>query len=161
MADEFTPGVNIGNPVGYIADYISQGIGPTAALRDFREQGGAIGNDTWFNLYGEVNANTINASEVQSLDPFLLPNPNAYSTWALGRSEGEYISTVKVYSRDVGSTETGTTTLYYKTSTPHTPAEAIANASQDFIDNQDAAEGGYGQVFVGAAIDNMYVTTPK
>jgi len=150
-----------GNPAGFIADAVARGVGPTQAFREFGEAGGAIRTQTFFRLYGEVN-DAIARSPLQSaLDPYALPSAQDYTEWMLG-SGGQYATQLRVFFTEVGTGITGSKQYLYKTDLPHTPAEAILAAQNDYFspDNTEIGQSGEGQVFQGAVIDNIYATIP-
>jgi hypothetical protein len=161
MADEFAPGVNVGNPSGFIAGKINDGVTSTAALRDFRQAGGAMRTQTWYRLYGEVTDALARAPQAASLDPYQLPDPSAYATWAMGPG-GQYVTSVTVQFRDKDTGALGSKQYLYKTDEPHTPAEAQAAAFDEYSDPDNIAPGGSGegQIPIGTMTKNIYVTVP-
>lgn len=155
MADQFAPGVNIGNPAGYIKGLINEGESATSGLDIFRSDGGAIRTQTWFQLYGEVNASMIRAGDAAGLDPYVLPGPSDYSEWAMGTG-GQYVTQVNVFVVDRDTGLVGTINYTYVTDEPHTPAEAEAAAFDEYsdADTQDS----YGQTVQGTSTANVYRT---
>lgn len=157
MAENFDVETLVGNPAGYMAQAIDQGWSATQALVTYRADGGRFGNDAWFQQYGQVAASLANAPAAAGLDPYLIPDANQYSTWALGRG-GEYATQVQVQVVDTDTGVSGTINYTYKTSEPHTPIEAMQAAIAAYGD--DETLGKYAQTIQGSFASNVYMTVP-
>jgi len=157
VANEFAPGANIGNPSGFIKGLIDEGEGPTSGLQIFRDAGGEIRTQTWFQLYGEVNEALITSGEASALDPYQLPDPAGYSEWKMGRG-GQFATQVKVFFTDRDTGVVGTTNYTYITDQAHTPGEAEAAAFDEYADADNENE--YGQTVQGTMTTNVFATVP-
>lgn len=152
--DEVT---STGNPAGYIRGLLSEGIGPTAGLRAFREAGGAIQDGRWFDLYGVVGDTAARVPASLALDPYNVPGPADFENWRMGKG-GQYATQVEVTVRDRDTGDYFTKQHTYITDQPHTPAEAESDAFDVFGDPD--SESTYGETVLGALAVNFYTTTP-
>lgn len=145
------------NPSGYIASLISAGEGPTAGLRIFRDDGGHIQDSRWFQLYGQVAQSIANEPNVLGLDPYSVPGPSDYNSFASGQG-GRYVTTLDIQMIDRGTGLWFTQKAQYWTNDPHSPAEAMAWAMANYadVDSQDT----YEVTVMGALAVNVSVTTP-
>jgi hypothetical protein len=149
-------GPNIpGNPAGFIVGAINEGQSATAALNAFREAGGEMRTQTWYQMFGQVTDAIARSPLAGSLDPYSLPDPGAYATWAMGPG-GEYATQVDLFFRDLDTGLVGSIPYTYVTSDPHTPEEAIAEAMGDFGESDTQAQ--YDQVMLGGTVRNVYTT---
>jgi hypothetical protein len=157
VADVPGVGTEVGNPAGFMVDAIEQGLSSNQAIAAFREAGGAMGNEAFRRLYGEVGASIADRSAAAALDPYALPGASDYTKWSMGAG-GQYVTTVDVLFRDVGTNDVGRKQYMYKTADPHTPAEAQLAAWGDMGDPDNESQ--YGQRMVGAITRNVYLTVP-
>lgn len=156
MADLGDAGTNIGNPAGFIAGAINEGMGSNEALRAFQEAGGAMRRQTFQRLYGEVTATIANQPDTMARDPFELPSAGDYTPWAMGKGD-KYATSVNVLFRDTDTGIVGTKQYLYVTDDPHTAAEAELAAWDDMGDSHN--EKFYGQKMLGSITKNQYKTT--
>lgn len=142
------------NPSAFIVGMVEEGRSATSALADFRAAGGAMGNETWYSLYGEIRATVGNRDRIQGLDYSAIPGPEHYTPWAAG-AEGQYATFVQVNVKMPGNREPEQRFFTYVTSDPHAPQEAV-----DWAENEaalGAAEGGTfaGQQILGGVVTSM------
>lgn len=146
-----------GNPSGFIRSLQAEGEGPTAGLRIFRDAGGEIQDSRWFDLYRQV-ADTLAGNEAAAgLDPFSLPGPADYTSWAMGRGN-QFMTQVEVQVRDRDTGLYFTKQHTYVTDEPHTAAEAEDDAFALFGDPD--TENTYGETVMGALAVTFAQTTP-
>lgn len=150
-------GVDIGNPAGFIAQSIRNGLSMNQSLREFREAGGAARNEYWRSTYADVRDAMARSENVAGLNPDALPTGEDYAEWAMGRG-GQYATQVTVFIRTKGTGDSGTRQFTYLTDEPHTPGEAEQAAIDEFTDPVNA--GPYEDVVSGAMATNVYTTTP-
>lgn len=141
-------------PDAFIRQAISEDLGPTAALRSFREGGGAINNETWFSLYGQIRDAVGGNEALQGLEYSSLPPTEAYSPWAAGEPD-RYVSFVEVHVRNPGERIPESRFFSYVTDTMHAPEDAINAAVAEF--GEAAAAGGTfaGQIILGATVTSL------
>lgn len=155
MADDFDISTPWGNPVGYIAEAQGLGWSQSETLRTFRADGSSMATETFGRLWNEVGDSIARQSSAAGLNPFEIPDPNAYSTWTMGKG-GEFATSVNVLFRDVDTGIVGTKQFLYVTSDPHTPAEAQQAAWDEFSDPENQEQ--YGEVALGTSTRNVYRT---
>lgn len=155
MADDFDISTPWGNPVGYISEAIGLGWSQSETLATFRADGASMSTQTFGRLFNEVSDSIARQSDAAGLDPFQLPDPNAYATWTMGKG-GEFATSVNVLFRDEDTGLIGTKQFLYKTSEPHTPAEA-QQAAWDAFSDPDAQDA-YGQIALGTSTRNVFRT---
>lgn len=155
MSDEFTPGVHVGNPAGYMVGAIQEGTSATAALNAFRDEGGEIRNETWYRLYGEVGDALNKSALAGQLDPYQIPAQSDLAPWTMGRG-GEYATQVQVFFRDKDTGLIGHKEFTYTSSVPHTPAEAELAAFDEYGDQEVADQ--YDQAVLGTMTSNVFQT---
>lgn len=153
-ADE---GVNVGNPAGFIADRIREGVNANRALQEFQGAGGGMRRQSWYRLYGEVRDSIARSPEASSLDPGATPTGAQYGTWAMGRG-GQFATQVNIMFRDKASGVVGSAPYTHISDEEHTPDEAIA-AGIDLYSNDDAASR-YDQQILGGIVTNVWQTIP-
>lgn len=157
MANGGGEGTPVGDPLGFIIKAQGEGLTQWQAYQEFQSAGGGMRQSYFNNLYGEVAASAADRSAAAALDPFQLPSGSDYTQWSMGGG-GEYVTTVNVAVRNTGTGDIGWQQYMYKTSEPHTPAEAQLAAWQDFSD-PDVIDR-YGRVPVGTVTRNVYLTVP-
>lgn len=157
MAPDGGEGVNIGNVSGYIRDFITQGVNATQALRQFRDDGGAIRDSRWYALYGQITDTIAREPAFLALNPYALPDASEYGTWAMGRG-GQYATQVQLQLLDKQDGTKSTQLATYVTDAPHTPIEAEQWAQDTFGDADSEAD--YGVLVQGAIATKIWVTVP-
>jgi hypothetical protein len=157
MADDFAPGVNVGNPAGFVAGAVGEGTNATAALNAFREAGGEMRTETWYRLYGEVTDSLGRQSQAAQLNPYSIPDADAYSTWEMGAG-GKFATQVQVFFRDQDTGIIGSSNYTYITDQAHAPGEAEAAAFDEYADPDNASN--YAQSMLGTMTTNVYATVP-
>ena len=153
--DGFDLGAPWGNPVTYISEAQSLGWSQSETLRTFRADGAKLATQTWGRLWGQVADSVARGTVAGGLDPFQLPDPNAYATWTMGGGN-EYATSVNVLFRDADTGVVGTKQYLYKSSDPHTPAEAQQAAWDSFSDPDNQSQ--YNQIAIGTSTRNIYKT---
>jgi hypothetical protein len=151
------PPANIGNVSGFIRDLVESGQSATQALNTFRGAGGAIRDSRWYALYGQVTDAIAREPQFLAVNPYALPSPSEYGTWAMG-SGGQYATTVEVQLLDRGTGLTVTQLYSHITNEPHTGIEAEQAAEDQF--GQPEGEGDYGVTYMGAIAKAYYQTVP-
>jgi len=155
VAEDFSPGSTPGNPAGFIVGKLNEGASARSALADFRAAGGAIGNETWFRLYGEVNDALAKSALAGSLDPFAIPSAADYASWTMGTG-GQFATQVQVFFRDKDTGLIGHKEYTYKDAVPHTPAEGEQAAMDEYGDEETADN--YDQAVLGTIVTNVFQT---
>lgn len=150
-------GVDIGNPAGFIAQSIRDGLSGNETLRQFREAGGQMRNEYFRSTYANIRDAMARSENVAGLNPDALPTGEDYAEWSMGRG-GQYATQVTVFIRQKGTGDTGTRNFTYVTDEPHTPGEAEQAAIDEFTDPINA--GPYEDVVTGSMATNVYQTTP-
>lgn len=148
-------GIDIGNPAGFIADKLREGISANRALQEFQEAGGGMRRQTWYRLFGQVADTIARQPESEALDPSALPDASAYGEWQMGQG-GQYATQVNVMFRDAESGVIGTAQYTHVSDQPHTPGEAI-DAAIDVYSDEDAASR-YEQVILGGVATSVWQT---
>jgi hypothetical protein len=149
--------VDVGNVSGYVRDYIAAGLKPTEALREFRAAGGAIQDSRWFSLYGQITDTIARQPSFLALNPYVLPSPSEYGTWATGRG-GQYATQVSIQLRDRDTGLYTTQLATYFSNDPHEPAEAEQWAMDTFGASESEAD--YGVTVMGATATAVWQTVP-
>lgn len=94
-------------PVPYIYNLITEGVGPTAGLRAFREAGGSVRTQRWFHAYGEIQAAIARRPAVEALGPNAVPGAEHISR-ITSRAQPGYLYRVGVINTQRGIvTESG------------------------------------------------------
>jgi hypothetical protein len=140
-----------------MVDAIGRDLNPTAALNEYRENGGSFTTQSWYRLYGEVGASIENQTTAAGLDPYAVPNAGDYTEWSMGQGGG-YATSVNVFFRDRDDGSIGYKQYDYITDEPHTPADAAAAAWDDYGDEE--TQNAYDQTLVGWSVRNVYQTVP-
>src|SRR5438105_2738550 len=99
MASNKPGASNIGNPAGFVSQYVQQGLSARAALREFRDAGGTMGNERFRSLYASVADSLARGGSYASLDPYSVPSPADLGTWKMGRG-GQYATQVTLHGVD-------------------------------------------------------------
>ncbi|MGH9361069.1 MAG: hypothetical protein ACRD2T_04075 [Thermoanaerobaculia bacterium] len=144
-------GAESGNPVGFIARAIQEGMRVTTGRDTFRQAGGRIANQTWSNLWGEVDASLRARGRVAGMDPRLPPADADFTSTSWGRA-GTNIYQVDVWVRDPA------TELFsqrsYSAVFDFAPSLDVATAQAigDFTEFEDL----YFEQVVGAQVTALY-----
>lgn len=155
MSDDEFGGTPIGNPAGFIRGSILDGLSARASLAAFREAGGAMRDEYFRQLYGEITNSIARSPAAAALDPFSIPNASDYATWSMG-SGGQFATQVQVLFRDKDTGIIGSKEYTYVTDYAHTPAEAMQAGIDEFGDVDDVNE--YEQVMYGSSFSNVFQT---
>lgn len=99
-----------GSPVTWASAYASMGHSATSALRDFREAGGHVRTQTWYQVYGQVSATIEHRAGLAALADEAHPDAKDVGTWKAGR-EGIHYHQAEVYIRRQGGSDIET--FYY------------------------------------------------
>lgn len=149
--------VDIGNPAGFMASKINEGVSANQALSDFREAGGSFRRQDWLRGYAGVRDTLTSRPEIAGIDPTSVPEAAQYGEWAMGRG-GQFATQVQIQVMDRESGIVGSAPFTYITDEPHTPEEAVA-AGMDLYTNDEAAQR-YGQRVMGGLPSAMWQTVP-
>jgi len=150
-------GWDTGNPAGYIHGLLSEGMGPTEGLRQFKDDGGRINEGRWFDLYRSVATGEALTPELLARDPFAIPGPGDMGEWMAGTG-GKYAWTVQMTLRD---RETGlmfTQNVTHLSDVPVSAAQAQADMMADWSVPEDMSE--YGVTTMGAIALRAWATVP-
>lgn len=90
-----------GSVVSWAHAYARMGHTPSEALEAFREAGGKVRTQTWYQTYGEVSAAVGRSKGLAALGDEQLPNASDVGEWKAGR-EGLHYHQAEVYIRRVG-----------------------------------------------------------
>lgn len=153
--EEGGEGVNIGNPAGFMASKIGEGVSANQALSDYREAGGSFRRQDWLRGYASVRDTLSRAPDTMGLPSDSVPPAEAYGEWRMGRG-GQFATQVQMQVMDRESGIVGTAPFTYITDAPHTPDEAVA-AGIDLYTNDEAAQR-YGQRVLGGLPSGMWKT---
>lgn len=149
-------GVDVGNPAGFVAGSIREGMSANESLQAFKDAGGAMRRQTFLRMYGEVTSAIANSPGAMSRDPFAVPSAGDLTPWTMGPGD-QYATSVNVLFRDLDTGIVGHRQYLYVTDEPHAPIEAEQAAWDDFGDPE--GEEAYGQKVIGTMTKNQYVTT--
>lgn len=125
-------------------------------LSAFREAGGAIRTQSFYQLVGEVSAASAIANRVPEIALDALPPAEAIATWSGGRP-GSYLYRVRVYYRESEGGVLGvqSTTLNVQTSELVTPADAVAMAQNTWAQGSGGTTG-VGQELLGMEVGTIF-----
>lgn len=153
-------GPDIGNPAGFIAEMLGQGMSATAGLNTYREAGAGMRTQTWYRLWGEVEAATMNRETVLGADLFNLPRDEQYTEWSAGTFPG-YAANVSVQVRDQATDDVFNIFYTHVSRYPFTPQEAIDAAMSTFGD-EAGEEGSFPtDVLLGGVITGLFKMTGR
>ena len=76
--------------VGFINQAIDQGLSATAALAQFREAGGAIANERWFQSYAALRGSVSASMRLAGIDSGLAVPGDLLGQWAAGTPGEQY-----------------------------------------------------------------------
>jgi hypothetical protein len=156
MPESFGP-LDPGNKAGAMVQLIRSGLSARAGLAAWREAGGTTGDARWYNLWGQIDDTLRRKADFGSIDPYSLPAPTDYGTWAVGQG-GRYVTQVSLSLLDPATGDLFQQYADYFSNEPHTPNEA-AVAMIDQWSDPGAVEA-YGLVVQGATATSIYQTVP-
>lgn len=152
-------GANIGNVAGWIAAKIRGGATPSSSLKEFRDAGGAIRTQRWYQLFAESREAVERAARWAALPGNRRPSDDLFAPWQT-RRPGMFAYQIQVITRD---RETGDTiirehTQFYDKKV--SPDKAIADALDD-ITNEDGTIGTeIPEVVEGGFLKGLFQTVP-
>lgn len=135
---------------GFINNAIDQGLSATAALDAFREAGGQIANQRWFQAYGALRGSVSASLRLAGVDPFTQVPADVTTTWAAGEA-GEYATFVEGFFAVPGQHRLESQFYIVRTAQAPTLDEAEAEAEAFFTSTR------HGGTFDGWSL--QFVTT--
>lgn len=91
-----------GSIISWASAYASMGKNATSALRDFREAGGSVRTQTWYQAFGSVAATIESRAGLAALPDNAVPNAEDITEWKAGRA-GLHTHQVEVFIRRTGA----------------------------------------------------------
>lgn len=140
-----------GNPSGFIADAISRGLSARAAVSEFRDAGGRIGNQTFRQLYGQVRDALAAIPDLAGIDPSLRPGGELFQATPWG-SNGKFMYQFDAYTRPTGTSEVGWRPFSFSTDRIVSIDEAQSIALDLLTSNEDA----YEEEVLGVNLSGLY-----
>lgn len=152
-------GANIGGFAGFIAKQIIKGVGPTAALAEFRAAGGAVRTQRWFQVFKETADAVARANEFANLSGHLRPADSMFSEWST-RRPGLYGYQIQIVTRDMDTGETilREHTQFYDRKV--SPNKAIADSLNDLSEEDGTIGTQATEKIEGAFLKGLYRTIP-
>ena len=120
------------SPASFIGSMISADMTATAGLQYWRDVGGSIRTQTWYDLWGEIRGAISGREGLQAVAGEAFPPASVTSTWAAGQP-GQFSSRVQTYIAVPDQRELEVRWFTYTTEGPHTAEEALAVAN-DHLD---------------------------
>lgn len=152
-------GANVGNIAGWIAAKIRGGATPAGALKEFRDAGGAIRTQRWYQLFNESREAVQRSATIAGLAGNRRPSDDLFTPWQT-RRPGLYAYQIQLVTRD---RETGDTILREHTQfydRKVSPDKAIADALGE-ITNEDGTIGTeIPEVVEGGFLKGLFQTVP-
>jgi hypothetical protein len=145
-----------GDARAYMPQLMAQGFGPSEALGLFRDAGGAVRTQTWYQAWGELAADYAGRSTWQTADLAQPVIPSELPTWAAGR-EGQFGYKVGAVVRDRTTGLTDIRTHLVFSTEALAPQAAVDSMIQTYEDEQTA--GGPSGVLVTAYFIQAYQMT--
>lgn len=127
--------VGPGPLVGFINEAIAQDLSATAALKQFREAGGAINNEAFYQTYGALRNAASTELRLAGLNPDAVVPGYAMTQWAAG-DQGTFSSFVQAYFRVPGQHSYEQRFFIYSSDQAPTIAEA-QDAAEAFFTRPD------------------------
>jgi hypothetical protein len=142
------------SPASFIGSMIASGLSPTQGLSQWRELGGSLRTQTWYELWGEVRGAIANREDLQAITADALPPGELLNDWAAGQ-EGQYATFVQTFIRQGGEQVLESRYFTYITEGAHTPSEALAAADDYLTQGARTGTGKQGEVVLGSVITSM------
>jgi hypothetical protein len=136
---------------------ILQGLSATQGLNWFRSIGGHVGNETWYQLRGQVEASIALREGIYNEPQHLRPTAQEIQTMQTKGARG-YIQQVEVLVRAKGSTDV--------ISVPYSSQGKTLRSRQAIVREAISVYGGenakkYGQTVLGAVYTGTYELAPQ
>jgi hypothetical protein len=143
-------------PAQFALQSVLEGLSARAGLKQFREAGGRVANQTWFALRGEMEAMVASREGVYNEPQRLRPTAAEIQTWTTTKAQG-YVQQVEVLVRERG---TGQIVSVPYTSIGRTlrSRAAIIEESLDVYSDDNAEK--YNQQILGAVYSGTYQAVP-
>lgn len=144
-------------PAGFIAQALKNDVSATGALRMFREAGGHVQTQRWYQLAGEVRAALDNRHITAFLDPSLVPSADRWTPWTM-KKPGLYYYQIDVlqWHDQLGQYSTSPFTVAYPDPLP--PEQAIDEALAVYDVQGPSSEG---MTVVGGVLTGLYRSRAK
>ena len=120
--------------VGFINAAIDAGQSATAALDAFRQAGGAIANERWYQAYGALRGSVSAGLRLADLNPDAIVPPDIYTAWEAG-TPGEFATFVEGFFTVPGQHRLESQFFIYRSAEAPTLAEA-EDAAASFFTSQ-------------------------
>lgn len=144
------------NVVGFVRGLINEGVGSTRGLDRFREAGGEIRTQRWFDLFKSETAVASRYPDTLGMDPNTVPAFHAFEPFEMGNRPG-YAARVRVTIWDVEAQQFIDKWYTHVSDDPFTPAEA----EQAAIEMWSGIPGGVYEAYaVGATVARVGPVVP-
>lgn len=139
---------------GYIAAAIRQGLSATAALREFREAGGAMRDAVWRKLYAEQKVAVEKQGDEMTAPLAAIPSASEMTQMTTKRRSG-YLQTLDIYVRLKGTDTIITKPFMFSGDTLMSRGDALTKAltqMQQAVDEERYEEVVLGGVYTGTRV---------
>lgn len=142
-----------GNPSGFIADAVRRGLSARSAVAEFRGAGGAIGNETFRKLYGQVRDSLARVPDLAGMSTSGRPGLDQFQATPWGQ-DGKLLYQFDMYARPEGTSEVGATPFSFVSDRRISVDEAMAIA----LDTWESGAPGTGdnETVLGAQLVGLY-----
>ena len=147
----------VGNPAGWIANAIREGMSSRAALAEYRNEGFHIGNQRFRAIYNTVNASLDLQQRFIGNDPDAILGRNDLGEWVAGQG-GKYAYQAIIYQRDRDTNLVLHTDYTVMSDVPLSMNQALNSALGDFAANADVTQSGGGAAIEGGRVVNGWYT---
>lgn len=143
------------NPAGWIQRAIREGWSRTRALGEFRQAGGAMRTQRWYQLWSTVHAAVERRAQIAGLPPRRIPGPDQFAPWPT-RTPGRFAYQANVFVRDRGTgvRMTMPSTIVYRR--PVSPAKFIAEVMERATEGVEGSDDYPDLVVEGATLAGLY-----
>lgn len=142
---------------GWIAAAVNDGLSATAALRAFRDAGGAMRDRVWYRLYEEQRATVAIVGDEVTKPLGAIPNATEIMPMTTRRATG-YLQTLQIYTRESGTDIIMTRPFMFTTQELMTRGEALTRALT--MMQQAADEDRYSETILGGVYTGTRLMTP-
>lgn len=136
--------------------FVLEGISATRALNVFREAGGHVGNQSWYSLYGQMQAMAERLGAEFGRPQNQKPTANEIEQWATPKARG-YVQQVEVLVREKGTNDV-ISVPYSSISTTLRTRQAIVAEALDVYSDVNAKK--YNQTVLGAIYTGTFEMVP-
>jgi len=136
---------------------MQSGLSATQGLYAYRGSGGHIGNQSWYRLWGELQAIQARVGQEFGAQQNLRPTANEIQTWTTSKARG-YVQQVEIIAREK-ATGTLISIPYTSISSTLRSRESVVREALDVYSDDNAAK--YNQAILTGIYTGTYQAAPN